>query len=327
MEPMTASTANSALWQAIRLAVMLAAACHSGAARSAPPDGAHGVAVIYPDIGEPYRSVFARIIDGVEQQTRQRVARFAVGSSVNSQELAGELRRLDVRVAIVLGRNGLKAADALDRDIGVIAGGVLSLPESPGRAFSVHSLAPDPALLFARLKGLLPAARRVWVVYDARHNAWLIRLARDAAKTQGLELMAYEVDDLKAALQRYQDILSTADPKRDALWLPQDLTTVDETTVLPLVLQESWDRSLTVFSSSVTHVKRGALFALYPDNTELGRRLGDAALAYLAASAPSARSMVPLKEVLFAVNVRTASHLGIDVASKQQSFDLIFPER
>jgi putative ABC transport system substrate-binding protein len=306
---------------------MLAAACHPGPARPAPPEGSRAVAVIYPDIGEPYRGVFTRIIDGVEQQTRQRVSRFAVGSSVNSQQLAGELRRLEIRVAIVLGRNGLKAADALDRDIGVIAGGVLSLPESPVRAFSVHSLAPDPGLLFARLKSLVPETRRVWVVYDARNNAWLIRLARDAAKTHGIELMAFEVDDLKAALQRYQEILGSADAKRDALWLPQDFTTVDEASVLPLVLQESWDRSLTVFSSSVTHVKRGALFALYPDNTELGRRLGDAALAYLATGAPAARSMVPLKEVLLAVNVRTASHLGIDVASKQQSFDLVFPER
>ena len=59
------------------------------------------------------------------------------------------MRRLEVRVAIVLGRNGLKAADTLDRDIGVVAGGVLSLPESPARAFSVHSLAPDPGLLLA----------------------------------------------------------------------------------------------------------------------------------------------------------------------------------
>src|SRR5204862_1863785 len=35
----------------------------------------------------------------------------------------------------------------------------------------------------------------------------------------------------------------------------------------------------------------------------------------------------PYRSVFARINVRTASHLGIDVASKQQSFDLIFPER
>jgi len=324
---MTVSAANSALWLAVRVALMLAAACHSSATGAAPPETARLVAVIYPDIGEPYRAVFSRIIEGIEEQTRQRVPRFAVGASVNAQELSTELRRLDIRVAIVLGRNGLKAAAGLDRDIGIVAGGVLSLPESPARAYSIHSLAPDPAMLFARLKVLLPATRRVWVVYDARQNAWLIKLARDAAKAQGLELVAHDVEDLRSALQRYQDILASADPKRDALWLPQDSTSIDDAAVLPLVLQESWVRGLAVFSSSVTHVKRGALFALYPDNAELGRRLGDAALAYLSTNSPGSRGVLPLKEVLLAVNVRTAGHLGVEVASRQSSFDLVFPER
>ena len=323
---MTASAPHHALWLAIRVAVVLAAALQP-AAEAAPPDAARLVAVIYPDVGEPYRAVFTRIIEGIEEQTRHKVTRFAVGTDASPQELSSEMRRLEIRVAIVLGRNGLKAASGLDREIGIVAGGVLSLPESPARVFSVHSLAPDPALLFARLKGLLPATRRVWVVYDARQNAWLIRLAREAAKAQGLELLTHEADDLRGALLKYQEILATADPKRDALWLPQDSTCIDEALVLPLVLQESWGRALAVFSSSVTHVKRGALFALYPNNAELGRRLGDAALSYLAAPAPAPRGVMPLKEVLFAVNVRTAGHLGINVASQQQNFDLVFPER
>jgi putative tryptophan/tyrosine transport system substrate-binding protein len=323
---MTAFAVHSALRLAFRVAMVVAAACPPSPGRAAPPEASRVIAVIYPDIGEPYRAVFSRIIDGIDEQARQRVPRFAVGTSVNPQELSSELRRLDIRVAIVLGRNGLKAAAGLDRDIGIVAGGVLSLPESPARAFSVHSLAPDPALLFARLKGLLPATRRVSVVYDARQNAWLIRLAREAAKVHGLELVAHDVIDLRAALQRYQDILASADPKRDALWLPQDSTSIDDAAVLPLVLQESWDRRLAVFSSSVTHVKRGALFALYPNNAELGRRLGDAALAYLSNSTPTP-GVTPLKAVLLAVNVRTASHLGIELAMHQPAFDLVFPER
>ena len=301
------------LWVALLAAPLAAAA-----------EPARSIAVIYPEIGEPFRSVFARIIEGIDDQARARVPSYAVGTNANVQELAGELQRQDTRVVIALGRNGVKAATALDRDIGIVAGGVLSVPENEARGLTVHTLAPDPALLFAQLKSLLPSARRVLVVHDPRQNAWLVRRARDAAKAQGLELVAHEADDLKAAMRLYQDSLAGADPRRDVLWLPQDSTTVEESTVLPLVLQESWNRNLVVFSSSVTHVKRGALFALYPNNLELGRSLVTSALGVMAGS-PGARGGVqPLKDVLVAVNVRTANHLGVPLAGRR--FDLVFPE-
>ena len=218
----------------------------------------------------------------------------------------------------------MKAASALEREFGVVAGGVVSPPERDGRLFPVVSLAPDPKMLFDRLKHFMPEARRVIVVYDPKQNAWLIRLARDAARALGLELHAIEVKDLKNAVRVYQEVLASADPKRDALWLPQDSTTVEETSVLPLILESAWNRNLAVFSSSVTHVKRGALFSLYPNNMALGRQLASSALS-LPAGNPA--SVVPMKDALLAVNIRTASHLGLQLSSRQQGFDLVFPIR
>jgi len=310
---------------AVRWVIMAIVVWQSSWAMAAPDDAARGIAVIYPDIGEPYRSVFATIINGLDDRTRSRRPSYPVGANVNTQELSTDLRRRDVRAVIALGRNGLKVASTLDRTLGIVAGGVLSVPESEAQGMSVLSLAPDPALLFARLKMLMPGARRVVVVYDPRQNAWLIKLARDAAKVHGLELVAYEAEDLKSAIRVYQDTLNNADPKRDVLWLPQDSTTVDEATVLPLVLQEAWNHNLAVFSSSVTHVKRGALFSLYPNNAELGRALAGWAMGYLS-SGTAFRGVRPLKEVLVAVNTRTANHLGINLNALQQRFDMVFPE-
>ncbi len=288
--------------------------------------GPGSIAVIYPDIGEPYRSVFEKIIEGIEDKTHSKVVSYAVGANPNLQNLTQELKRQDIKVVIALGRNGLKAAANLDMEIGVVASGVLTGPETESRAISVFSLAPDPALLFSRLKSLSPSIRRVHVVLDPRQNGWLIRYAREAARANGIELVAYEAGDLKTAVGYYRDILANTDPRRDALWLPQDTTTVEESTVLPLVLQESWNRGLAVFSSSVAHVKRGVLFSLYPNNVELGRNLASSALGYLSSGSGGGRSVVPLKEVLLAVNVRTAGHLGLDVSLRQSSFDMVFPE-
>lgn len=309
------------------VAWLFAASLGVGLISVAVSQSARGIAVLYPDIGEPYRSVFAKMIEGIEERTKGRVMSLAIGSSPNQEEIASELRRQDVHVVIALGRNGLKVAAGLERNIDVVVGGVISVPEAEIRNFTVASLVPDPALLFARLKGFNPAVRRVFVVYDPSQSGWLMRTAKAAASARGIELLAFEAGDLKSTLQHYQTILATMEPGKDSLWLPLDSTTVNETTVLPLVLKEAWTRNLTVFSSNVTHVRRGALFSLYPNNLEVGRNLAEYALGYLSPGDHPARGMLPSRAVQLAVNVRTASHLGIDVADKQASFDLVFPER
>jgi putative ABC transport system substrate-binding protein len=288
---------------------------------------AGGIAVIYPDIGEPYRSVFTQIIDGIEDRAKGHVANFAVGPNVNVAELNESLRQRDTRVVIALGRQGMKVASSLDRSIGVVVGGVLTAPDDGARLLQVNSLSPDPALLFSRLKAMMPNARRVLTVYDPRQNEWLMQLAREGAALHGLELVSYQAQDLRSAMLAYQEILSKADNERDALWLPQDSTTVEEGTVMPFVLQEAWNGNLAVFSSSFGHVKRGVLFSLYPDNVELGRHLAGDALGMLASGGSKDPLRVsPLREVLMAVNLRTAKHLGLNTA-RIRSFDMAFPEQ
>ena len=288
-------------------------------------NGQSNIAVIYPDIGEPYRSIFSRIIEGIEDRTQAHITSYAVTADQSATDLTAQLHRQNVRVVIALGRVGIKATANLDRSIALIVGGVLSLPESATIAGPVFSLAPDPILLFDRLKSMMPTARRIIVIYDPRQNAWLVRLAREAARNAGMELISREANDLKSAMYLYQEYLATVDPKRDVLWLPQDSVTVEESTVLPYVLQEAWRHSVLVFSSSVSHVKRGALFSLYPDNLELGRSMAASALGQSPPS-PGGRTVTPLRDVLMAVNLRTAGHLGLNVAEQKRSFDLVFPE-
>jgi len=285
---------------------------------------AGSIAVLYPDLEEPYRSIFAKIIEGIEAQAGGPVASIAVGGSSAPPDLAAQLRHQDIKVVIALGRQGMKAAASLDQEFGIIAGGVVSPPTGEGRTYPVVSLAPDPKVLFERLKHFMPDARRVIVVFDPKQNAWLIRLARDAARNLGLELQAIEVSDLKNAVRVYQEVFASADPKRDALWLAQDTTAVEESSVLPLILENAWNRNLAVFSSNVTHVKRGALFSLYPNNVALGRQLALSALNFSNSTTPT---VVPMKDALLAVNIRTASHLGLQLSSHQQAFDLVFPVR
>lgn len=285
------------------------------------------LAVLYPEIGEPFRAVFQRILDGIDDKLQISTHKIAVQSNSDVNLMASELHRSDLKVVIALGRAGMRLATLLDQGVDVLAGGVVSPAGNEARELSMLCLAPDPLLLMQRLKTLQPGVKRVHVAYSGRYSAWLMRFAQDAAKQLGLELHGQEVNDLRAALRYYQDFFAQASTG-DSLWLPQDPLTVDEASVLPLVLQESWNHNLTLFSSNIAHVRRGALFSLFPNNFEFGRSLGRMVLSRLNQNQPFVRGAIPLRDVVAALNTRTASHLGLDLSPQlQSSFELLLPER
>ena len=287
---------------------------------------ANAIAVIYPNVGEPYRSIFTKIIDGIEEKTKIKVRSLPIEATVNASEVNSQLKRYGAKVVIALGRQGLKTAAGLDRDLTVVVGGVLSVPEAESQQLTGVSFTPDPAILFTRLKNLLPESKRVFVVYDPQHNESLIKLAREEAKLHNLELEAVQAHDLASAAKAYEAIFATLDSRRETVWLPNDATTVEENTILPLVLKLSWNTSTPIFSSNFLHVKKGALFALYPNNLELGRTLAISALGILAGESRK-RGVAPLRELHTAVNLRTATRIGLSISYQQQrTFDFVFPE-
>ena len=288
--------------------------------------GKGSIAVLYPDVSEPVRSAFISMIQGIEERTRVRVRSYPVEARTDAAELNTQLKRANIRVVIALGRQGLGVAAGLDRDILVLVGGALLLSDAEIVNVNGISLTPDPALLFGRLRTLLPEVRRVLVVYDPKKTEWLLRLARDAARAQGLELVAHEARDLGQAATMYAGLLKSADSKRDALWLPHDTTTVEESTLLPLILKESWNHGVPIFSSNVLHAKKGALFAMSPNNVELGKSLASSALGLMAGEMRR-KGVQPLRELHTAINMRTANHMGLNIGYQQQrTFDFIFSE-
>ena len=284
------------------------------------------IAVLYPEIREPYRSVFSRITDGIRNQSRIRVETYQLRDELDVNNLQAWLQSEHSKVIIALGHRGLKATQRLDNKLPVVVGAVLLPPGASKNGVSGISLTPDPGMLFARLKSLQPQVRRVTVVYDPQRNEGLIRLARTAAKAQGLELVAIKAANLSEAAPIYREILSNRKSRSDAIWLPQDPNTVDDRIILPLILKEAWNNKLVVFSSNPAHIKRGVLFALYPDNFTLGRSLARLALAQLKKDTHASPGISTLKDLLVAVNLRTADHLELKITSRQRrEFDLTFP--
>lgn len=283
--------------------------------------GGEPIAVLFPDIGEPYRKHFAEIIEGVEDLTHLRARPIPLGPETAATDINLACRRYGSRVLIALGARALKLAAGLE--LPFVLSGVNAFPDGE-RQIGI-SFTPDPALLFGPMRTLLPALKRIQVVHNPAQSDYQIRLAREAARGLGLELLTLEARDLAGAARLYEQSFSSMDGRREALWLLHDSTTVEEATILPLVLKEAWNRSVPVFSNSFSHVRKGALFAVYPNNAELGRSLAQLAVSTLAGEAK--RGMLPLRDVFTALNTRTASHVGLNLSAKQlRSYDFVYPE-
>ena len=314
-----------ALVPGVPLPVLLAQLDPQGKARQSPVIRSKtGIAIVYPRAEEPYRGYFVSMMQGIEDRLSQRVGSYEVDNTADLDMLNSEFHRSGVRLVIALGRQGADVASKLDKDFIVLEGGVVRLSD-PGNINGI-SLTPDPALLFARLHILLPDVKRIIAVFDPSRSSWLIRLARAAARAQGFDLTTVEAHDLAEAASSYSQLFTKADGRRDAIWVLPDSTTAEEGTLLPLVLRESWNHGMAVFSSNMGHLKNGVLFSMSSDHRELGRSLANTAMRILSGDT-SSKGIFPLRDVKIGINSRTAKHLGIAPnAFQQRDYDFIYPE-
>lgn len=281
--------------------------------------------VLYPEVREPYNKVFETIIGGIESEIGEKIDKYSLDKSFNSEQLGSEIKANENRVILALGTRSLKALRELDLTIPVVMGAILPGSVELDEAKSTGiSLLPEPSILFKKLISFAPNIKIVSVVYNPERNQSLIDQALISAQRIGLKLDARPARDLRSSARIYKELAETIDGRTNAIWLLQDRTTIDSDSILPYLLEEAWDRQFIVFSSKLEHAKRGALFSMYPDNFKMGRELGK--LVKQVEINSVANGFAGLRSLKTAVNTRTAKHLGIDLMSREgKSFDLVFP--
>lgn len=284
------------------------------------------IAVFYPDIKAPYRDVFLDIIEGIEEVAKDSIKLYDIGEKFDEKALRQSLERERIDVIIALGRRGLNAARGLSGEFDVIAGAVFLNPDEMSDLSGGISLNPDPEKLFKRLKELAPRVKHVSVVYNPQHSAWLIKRADRAAAEHGLSLNAVPAANLKKAASTYRDLIRSADNSQ-AIWLLQDSSIIDHRVLLAMILEKAWDKQFVVFSGNPGHVRKGALFSLYPNNLGMGRSLGSIAINRRQAGKIKDETL-PVRDLLIAVNSRTAKRLDLRLRNAaMREFDLVFPSR
>lgn len=277
------------------------------------------VSVIYPHTSPAVAGLFQTIIDGMAAAGDVRIQRLSVDTDSRPDEVKNWLAEQRTQVTVALGELPAAIAEHLAGTGPLVRGAVpLNDNSTPG-----VSLSSSPAQMFARLRQIKPDVERVFVAYRPQNTGWLITAAKAAAREHGLELSASACEDVQQAVAALGRFVQQARPGRDAIWLTLD-PVVPMNQMLPVLLRESWGRHIVLFSNNPMDVAKGALFALYPNYATMGRQLAEYARRY--ATRPGAGGPEANESLLIAVNVRTASHFGLTLGSRQlQGFDRVFP--
>ena len=283
------------------------------------------VGVIIPELRAPFKVIFDTVGSGIDDGLNKRTSKLILSKNYDSKSIARWIDKEDIDAVITLGGVGQKASVYVPSNIPVVLGVLLSSP-SPTNKYPGIALTPNPKSLFALLKELDSQRNKVIVVYNPSKNQWLVDLAKRQAAINGVRLVARKATDLKRAAIIYKKIFDGSELDGTAIWLLQDRKVVDSKVVLPFILEQAWQKKIVVFSSALSHVKKGVLFSMYPDNKLHGKQLAKLMLKESVRSGPPVNGLYPTEGLQDAINSRTAEHLGLSVSrSELREFDVVFP--
>jgi ABC transporter substrate binding protein len=273
--------------------------------------------VMYPEVRDPFSKIFYDISTGAEEGFVGDTSSVAIREG---EEVGALLTRKKPDIVLALGKRSLSSLKTSNNNVIAILGAVSGEPYGyPG-----ISMVPDPEVILEKLILLTPTVKQVHVVKKSLGIDMQLEGASEYLMERGKKLVVHESGDIREAANIYAKLIEGANAG-DSIWILQDGSYVNSA-IFSLILDAAWSKNLVVFSSNPLHVKRGALFAVYPNNRDMGESLGK--LANKVLNNEVKPGLQPLRDVLVAVNERTGNHLGLALTAEvKDSIDLLLPAR
>ena len=218
-------------------------------------------------------------------------------------------------MVLALGTDAARAA----RDANLHAPSVFSMVSEPGQSGLLNldgqgtpmtgvSLDVPIREQFGSLLEVVPAAKRIGVIYNPGESQFIVDEAESIANLMGLGLVTVAVySEAEVA-----NALSTLRPKIDALWLVSDRIVLT-TQSLQYVFLFAFQTNLPLMGLSDHFVKMGALVAVGPDYEDIGRQSAELAAQVLAGRNAAEVPVASPRKVLLSLNLRTAEIIGLRI--------------
>ena len=301
----------------VAMTVVLQPVCSAEAAAETSSPGAQ-LAVVFPQVRQPFQKVYQTIAKGAAEGFAGPTSEIILDADKPATDLES---RIADHMVVALGGRGITELQPMTLAHPLVVGAVSRrIPHVYGM-----SMVPGESLIVTKLHVLAPEVRRVFVIVRSHDNIIDLKSAQLAFNQLGIQLHIHEAEDLRAAAGIYRKVIRSLG-SGDAVWIPSGDRFVGNA-LLSILLQASWKSEFVVFSSNPTHVKRRALFSVYPDNFQMGVRLGELARK-IAEGEQQQAGMEPLQSVFVTLNERTSNHLGILLTDDmKEHIDLVLPAR
>lgn len=269
------------------------------------------VGVVYPKIREPYAALYRDYVAGIVRSDVGKVIQYSINGT-SLRLLESDIASSPAHVYIGLGNKSVKTINKFVTNQPIV--GAVTNRDYDQFLSAGILLKPSADVYLENLLEIATSVRQIFVVYNADKDMEIIEESKNILSKSGIEFISYSATNLHEAAKGYRQALKRAGPYA-AIWLLSDPDLIDGS-LLSMILDAAWKNRLVVFSSNPVFVKHGALFAIYPDNQEVGYTLG-----LMAADVHNNKKvgLRPLREVRLAMNERTRNHLGIDLSPKTRS--------
>jgi putative ABC transport system substrate-binding protein len=291
---------------------------HSSAA--AASEEAADLVIIYPEVRQPFARIYEEVVRGAEEGYQHKVRRVPMADNQSPVDFVHVLDKSSP--VLVLGNRLARQVTEHNHERHLIVGAVSSEYSN----VCGIKLIPDVEVIAQKLPVLVPGVKTVHIVTNAESSLMDFAWATEALSQQSIQLSIHQAENIRDAAGVYRALMQTLD-KDDAVWILPTGSFVNNA-MLSILLHESWEKHFVVFSSNPVHVKRGALFSIYPNNYKMGLSLGHLARSIADKTQPSERRMQALEDVFITLNERTSNHLGINLSDDMRAHvDLILPAR
>lgn len=299
------------------LMVALVGPCAGGAA-AAPPAT---IAILKSSTLPPFEMATEALIAALGKETPQpEVLIFDLeGDAAKAPSVLATLHAAQPRVIVTVGSLATSAAlaPAPSGTGGSATPVVFSMvlypaasgfTSTPARGVTGVSLDVPLETQFASLKRLLPAARKVGVLFNASETGSIAAAAVPAAARSGLTLVAREVREPGEAVAA----LGTLMEEVDVVWAIADGHVFTPQTTPALILA-SLRRRVPLLGLSTAHVRSGALAALNCDYRDVGAQTAEVVRRILGGERADAIPTLAPRRVEVALNQRTAELLDLTI--------------
>jgi putative tryptophan/tyrosine transport system substrate-binding protein len=207
------------------------------------------------------------------------------------------------RLVVAIGQDAARTVSDLGAGTPLLCALVPYPEQLPGAPHAVPMFA-DPRGQLEALRAVLPATRRVGVLYDASRSGAQVGAYARSAEALGLTLVLADVRDVRQVSSAARGLVGQV----DALWLVPDpaLITADP---VKFLVRLSLEARLPLLAYSQAMARAGALVALEPSFEEMGLRAAVLGRRLLAGerAAPDAGGL----EGALYLNARAATLLGL----------------